>query len=216
MTQTNPLQADAVRLRAFVEKIHRGRSHRNPGETDAQHHARTVREWRRDAGNLLDSLASQPIPLQGDVDVRADDASRLIERITDLVNQIFDFASATGEAEPRFEAIRSCVSDLRLELHRVELTGDQAAAPVGDDVRAALGRAISDPGATEGFKGDRSLTEWQVDAAIRALAVLRPAPSADEIVERCAKVAENWAGGCGPGKHIATAIRKQRGSSDDR
>ncbi|KKX28258.1 hypothetical protein [Rhizobium sp. LC145] len=40
-----------------------------------------------------------------------------------------------------------------------------------DDLRKRVMRAIFDPGATEGFKGDRDLTTWQTDAVMRALAV---------------------------------------------
>lgn len=39
-----------------------------------------------------------------------------------------------------------------------------------DDLRKRIMRAIFDPGATEGFKGDRDLTTWQTDAVMRALA----------------------------------------------
>ncbi len=41
--------------------------------------------------------------------------------------------------------------------------------PVAATVRKAIGAAIFDPGATEGYKGDRTLTEWQMDAVMRAL-----------------------------------------------
>lgn len=37
-------------------------------------------------------------------------------------------------------------------------------------LRITIARAIADPGATEGYKNDRSLTEWQTDAVMRALA----------------------------------------------
>lgn len=43
------------------------------------------------------------------------------------------------------------------------------AVPDDADLRKRLTRAIADPGAKEGYKGDRSLTQWQVDAVIRAL-----------------------------------------------
>jgi hypothetical protein len=36
-------------------------------------------------------------------------------------------------------------------------------------VRARVAAAIFDPGETEGYKGERTLTEWQVDAVMRAL-----------------------------------------------
>ncbi|MGI2031974.1 hypothetical protein ACRQ1B_06230 [Rhizobium panacihumi] len=39
-----------------------------------------------------------------------------------------------------------------------------------DELRKRVMRAIFDPGATEGFKGDRDLTTWQTDAVMRALA----------------------------------------------
>lgn len=43
----------------------------------------------------------------------------------------------------------------------------------GDDLRKRVMRAIFDPGATEGFKGDRDLTTWQTDAVMRVLATER-------------------------------------------
>lgn len=42
--------------------------------------------------------------------------------------------------------------------------------PVSSELRKAVGAAIFDPGTTEGYKGDRTLTEWQLDAVMRALA----------------------------------------------
>lgn len=47
-------------LEPFVRKVAGGRNARNPGESDAQHSARIVREWRRDARNLLDALNAPP------------------------------------------------------------------------------------------------------------------------------------------------------------
>jgi len=48
------------------------------------------------------------------------------------------------------------------------------------EVRKRVASAIFDPGATEGYKGDRTLTEWQTDAVMRALAPFKggavPAP----------------------------------------
>lgn len=40
------------------------------------------------------------------------------------------------------------------------------------DLKKAVATAIFDPGATEGMKGERTLTEWQVDAVMRAIATL--------------------------------------------
>jgi hypothetical protein len=37
-------------------------------------------------------------------------------------------------------------------------------------LRNRVATAIFDPGLTEGYKGDRTLTEWQVDAVMRAIA----------------------------------------------
>ncbi|MDR6818447.1 hypothetical protein J2X76_003624 [Neorhizobium sp. 2083] len=39
-----------------------------------------------------------------------------------------------------------------------------------DELRKRVMRAIFDPGATEGFKGDRDLTTWQTDAVMRVIA----------------------------------------------
>ena len=38
-----------------------------------------------------------------------------------------------------------------------------------DDLRKKLAVAIFNPGATEGYKDDRTLTEWQADAVMRVL-----------------------------------------------
>ncbi|WP_037437845.1 hypothetical protein [Sinorhizobium fredii] len=46
---------------------------------------------------------------------------------------------------------------------------------MSDALKKKMAAAIFDPGATEGYKGDRTLTEWQTDAVMRAL---------DAIVER--------------------------------
>ena len=46
-------------------------------------------------------------------------------------------------------------------------------------VRARVAAAIFDPGETEGYKGERTLTEWQVDAVMRALI---DTPAADPLV----------------------------------
>lgn len=37
------------------------------------------------------------------------------------------------------------------------------------DLRKVIAGAISDPGATQGYKGERTLTEWQTDAVLAAL-----------------------------------------------
>lgn len=41
-------------------------------------------------------------------------------------------------------------------------------------LRKAIATAIFDPGLTEGFKGDRTLTEWQTDAVMRVLDQTKP------------------------------------------
>jgi hypothetical protein len=41
---------------------------------------------------------------------------------------------------------------------------------MSENLRGRIMRAIFDPGATEGFKGDRDLTTWQTDAVMRVLA----------------------------------------------
>jgi len=46
--------------------------------------------------------------------------------------------------------------------------------------RKAVSAAISDPGATEGLKGDRTSTEWQTDAVMRALYALPQAGAVSE------------------------------------
>jgi hypothetical protein len=48
------------------------------------------------------------------------------------------------------------------------------------ELRKRVMRAIFDPGATEGFKGDRNLTTWQTDAVMRVMASYgKPATEAD-------------------------------------
>jgi len=37
------------------------------------------------------------------------------------------------------------------------------------ELKKRIGAAIFDPGATEGYKGERTLTEWQVDAVMRMI-----------------------------------------------
>ncbi len=59
-------------------------------------------------------------------------------------------------------------------------------------LRKKLAAAIFDPGATEGCKGDRTLTEWQTDAAMRVLTAQRQVPAAwpiqtDDQVETLAR-----------------------------
>lgn len=54
-----------------------------------------------------------------------------------------------------------------------ELAALRAALSAGSqgalERRNAIAAAIFDPGATEGFKGDRTLTEWQTDAVMRVI-----------------------------------------------
>jgi len=52
-------------------------------------------------------------------------------------------------------------------------------------LRKAIGAAIFDPGSTEGYKGERTLTEWQTDAVIRVLSADRAAQA-----ERMARLEE--------------------------
>ena len=47
-------------------------------------------------------------------------------------------------------------------------------------LRKIVAAAIFDPGKTEGYKGDRTLTEWQTDAVMRALYASLPASGAVE------------------------------------
>ncbi len=61
-------------------------------------------------------------------------------------------------------------------------------APDVAQIRAKVAQAIFDPGATEGYKGDRSLTDWQVDAVMRALITTPPPP--DAMAERVAALVE--------------------------
>lgn len=52
------------------------------------------------------------------------------------------------------------------------MTSDTA-LPV--ELKKRIATAIFDPGATEGYKGERTLTEWQTDAVMRALSATRTA-----------------------------------------
>ena len=47
---------------------------------------------------------------------------------------------------------------------------DKIAEAARGGVRKAVASAIFDPGATEGYRGERTVTEWQTDAVMRALA----------------------------------------------
>jgi len=61
----------------------------------------------------------------------------------------------------------------KLELRALFVQGEETGTPSPVDhveLRKRIMRAIFDPGATEGFKGDRDLTTWQTDAVMRALA----------------------------------------------
>jgi hypothetical protein len=60
----------------------------------------------------------------------------------------------------------------RIEYIRRDPAVILAAALELPEVRKAIAGAIFDPGATEGYKCDRTLTQWQVDAVMRALAAL--------------------------------------------
>lgn len=63
-------------------------------------------------------------------------------------------------------------------------------------LRKAVASAISDPGVTEGYKGDRTLTEWQVDAVMRALATPTPQGGMREALERLKAFVEFVSGEC--------------------
>jgi hypothetical protein len=52
--------SEGERLRAFVERIAGASSHPRDGEPDAKRLARVIREQRRDARNLLDTLTTPP------------------------------------------------------------------------------------------------------------------------------------------------------------
>jgi hypothetical protein len=40
--------------------------------------------------------------------------------------------------------------------------------------KAVIAAAIYDPGSTQGYKGDRTLTEWQADAVVHTILALIP------------------------------------------
>ena len=61
----------------------------------------------------------------------------------------------------------------RIPLSDPTLSKNETVADAGE-VRAKIAQAIHDPGATEGYKGERSLTEWQTDAVMRALVPIAP------------------------------------------
>ena len=59
--------------------------------------------------------------------------------------------------------------------------GETVTPSVDVELRKRVMRAIFDPGATEGFKGDRNLTTWQTDAVMRVMASYgKPAKEADQ------------------------------------
>lgn len=51
-------------------------------------------------------------------------------------------------------------------------------------LRERISRAIFDPGETEGYKGDRTLTDWQTDAVMRVLGFPSPLQPADDPAAR--------------------------------
>jgi hypothetical protein len=68
------------------------------------------------------------------------------------------------------------------------------------DLRKAIAQAIYDPGATEGYKGERSLTDWQTDAVMSAIRIDLPINIAfsvaylDGIMEyELPEIAKQWA-----------------------
>lgn len=68
------------------------------------------------------------------------------------------------------------------------------------DLRKVIAQAIYDPGATEGYKGDRSLTDWQTDAVMRVIKADLPINIAfsiaylDGIMEyELPEIAKQWA-----------------------
>lgn len=56
-----------------------------------------------------------------------------------------------------------------------------------DPTRKQIAMAISDPGATEGYKGERSLTAWQADAVMRVIASSRVPASETEMRQQAVK-----------------------------
>ena len=82
------------------------------------------------------------------------------------------------------------------------------------ELRKQIGAAIFDPGATEGLKGERTLTEWQSDAVMRVIDALRASERAagrEKMREQAAAVADNapcqTAGDRRRADAIAAAIR---------
>lgn len=52
-------QDSVGRLVAFVRRVAKTRKGGIPGVSDQQHQSAIIREWRRDAGNLLDTLPKE-------------------------------------------------------------------------------------------------------------------------------------------------------------
>ncbi|WP_172373286.1 hypothetical protein [Mesorhizobium sp. NZP2234] len=87
-----------------------------------------------------------------------------------------------------------------------------------DNLLSVIFRAIADPGLTEGYKGDRSLTQWQAEAVMRAIAGLRPmtrrehllsclAEEGAEIGHRVSKALRFGLGEVQPGQSLTNAER---------
>lgn len=78
--------------------------------------------------------------------------------------------------------VADCDTALRLVRRRSTSPKDlDAALPpkdhvTGSDLRERIFAAISDPGATEGYRGDGDLTEWQTRAVMRVLATTEGQP----------------------------------------
>lgn len=74
-------------------------------------------------------------------------------------------------ADGRLKRIEQLQDNVRQANDRADRAEAERAAQIEADagVRKRVATAIFDPGVTEGYKGDRTLTEWQVDAVMRAI-----------------------------------------------
>ncbi|KQX18371.1 MULTISPECIES: hypothetical protein [unclassified Sphingomonas] len=84
------------------------------------------------------------------------------------------------------------------------MTGEEKAR----DLRKQIGSAIADPGATQGYKGERTLTEWQVDAVMPIVLAALQGPSSGEgdSCEKCddSGYIESVGGGIWTGENVTT------------
>ena len=105
--------------------------------------------------HIIQALAARPAP-QPAADTRV---------VTDaMIVKIWGLAQQYDPDEMFIELVRAIIGTA------TPSPSDKIAEAARGGVRKAVASAIFDPGATEGYRGERTVTEWQTDAVMRALA----------------------------------------------